>query len=593
MKSVRSLLGLAGIGVLLVVLTPACSKLSGGGGQNLTINVTADGNITMLLAGLTDGFQANVMHAGGNPAVTWSITNCSTNCGTLGPPGLNHILYTAPSNITTSFTVSIQATAVADTSKSALATLTIEPLNCPTGNEALLKGQYAFEMAGGNPRMLGIALTQVGSFTADGTGKITSGEEDGAPPPASMFTIQPNGSSYTLGSNDRGCMTLLTSDGTTTKYRFAMGGISSGTATAGRMIEFDDANGMNTRLEGVILKQDPTAFTTNTIQGNWAFGMAGADINGARVASAGAFSAASGLVSSGEFDTNDAGTVTNLSITGGVLGAVDANGRVTTGMSTSANGTFLLPEIVYVVSAKQMLGLAQPGTIPFGSGEVLLQNVATFTSTSLNGNAVMRISGFTPGAAGADVNLGLFTGNGGASFTGVLDTNNAGTFSRQQALSGTYAAAADGRTTTTGIGSNSPIFYLSDINAGFILGTGSSVDFGILEAQAGGPFSNASLSGLFFLGTQSAGLLKRPLIAGSVTVDGVSSYTGTDDESTGAGLVPSNSVSNSYAFSATSTVPGRGTVDSASDTVAYIISPTRLVFFSSSSTTPSLTIVQK
>jgi hypothetical protein len=590
MKSVRSLLGLAGIGILLLVMTPACNNLIGGGTGNLTISVAADGNITSLLAGLSEGFQATVMHAGGNPAVTWSITNCTTNCGSLGSPGMNHITYTAPSNITTSFNVSITATAQADMSKSASASLTIEPLNCPTGNEALLKGQYAFEMAGANPRMVGIALTQVGSFTADGTGKITTGEEDGAS--TSTFTIQSSGSSYTLGSDDRGCMTLLTSDGTTTKYRFAMGGISSGVATAGRMIEFDDANGMNTRMEGVILKQDPTTFTTKTFQGNWAFGMAGAGTTGERVASAGAFTASSGLVSSGQFDTNDAGTVTNQSITGGVLSSVDANGRITTGMGTSVNGINLLPEIVYIVSSQRMLGLSEPGNAPFGSGEILAQNVSTFGSGSLNGNGVMRTSGFTSGV-GAEMSLGLFTGNGGGSFTGVLDTNNAGTFTGQQALSGTYSTATDGRTTTTGIGSSSPIFYLSDINAGFILGTGSSVDFGLMEAQASGPFSNASLSGLFFLGTQSAGLLKRPLTSGTITFDGVGSYTGTDDESTGTGLVPSNALNNSYSFSSTSPVTGRGTLDSGSDTIAYIISSTKLVFFSSSSATPSLTIVQK
>lgn len=592
MKSLRSLTGLAGIGILLTFLTPACSKLSGGGGGNLTISVAADGNITTLLAGLSEGFQATVMHAGGNPAVTWTITNCMTNCGSLGNSALDHVIYAAPPNVTTSFSLSITATAVADTSKSASASLTIEPLNCPTGNEALLKGQYAFEMAGANPNFLGIALTQVGSFTADGTGKITTGEEDGAPPPATTFSIQASRSSYTLGSDDRGCVTLLTSDGTTTKYRFAVGGISGGTATAGRMIQFDDANGMNTRMEGVILKQDATAFTTKTFQGNWAFGMAGAGSTGERVASAGVFTATSGLVTNGEFDTNDAGTVTNLSITGGVLGAVDGNGRVTTGMGTSANGSFMLPEIVYIVSAKQMLALAHPGTFPFGSGEVLLQNVSTFGSSSLNANGVMRISGFTSGT-GADVNLGLFSGNGGGTFTGVLDTNNAGMFTGQQALSGTYTTAADGRTTTTGIGSNSPILYLSDNNTGFILGTGSSVDFGIMEAQATGPFGNSNLSGLFFLGTQSAGLLKRPLTSGTIMFDGASNYTGTNDESTGTGLVPNNSLSNSYAFSATSTVLGRGTLDSASDTVAYIISPTNVVFFSSSSATPSLTIVQK
>ncbi|HEV2341588.1 MAG TPA: hypothetical protein VGS15_07310 [Candidatus Acidoferrales bacterium] len=592
MKSVRSLAGLAGIGAILMLLTPACNSLAGSPGGNLTISVAADGNITTLLAGLNEGIQATVTHAGGNPAVTWTITNCSTNCGSLSNSALDHVIYTAPQNVTASSSVSITATAVVNTSRSASVSLTIEPLNCSAGNETALKGQYAFEMAGANPNFLGMAITQVGSFTADGTGKITTGEEDGAAPPASTFTIQASGSSYTLGADDRGCLTLLTSDGTTTKYRFAVGGISSGVATAGRMIEFDDANGMNTRMEGVILKQDATAFTTNTFQGNWAFGMAGAGSTGERVASAGTFTATSGLVTSGEFDTNDAGTVTNLSITGGVLGAADANGRVSTGMGTSSNGTFLLPETVYIVSSKQMLALAHPGTFPFGSGEALRQNVGTFANNSLNANGVMRISGFTSGK-GADVNLGIFTGNGGGSFTGTLDTNDAGTLTGQQALSGTYVATADGRTTTMGFGSSSPILYLSDNNAGFILGTGSSVDFGIMEAQATGPFSNSSLSGIFFFGTQSAGLLKRPLTSGMITADGAGSYTGTIDESTGTGLVPGNPLSNSYAFSTTSTVTGRGTVDSASDTVAYIISSTRLVFISSSSTTPSITIVEK
>ena len=98
---------------------------------------------------------------------------------------------------------------------------------------------------------------------------------------------------------------------------------------------------------------------------------------------------------------------------------------------------------------------------------------------------------------------------------------------------------------------------------------------------------------MFFLGTQSAGLLKQPLTAGTITFDGVSAYTGAEDESTGTGLVPDNALNNGYAFSSTATAAGRGTVDSASDTVAYIISGTKLVFFSSSSTTPSITIVEK
>src|SRR5690348_1037899 len=153
MKSVRSLAGLAGIGAILMLLTPACNSLAGSPGGNLTISVAADGNITTLLAGLSEGIQAAVTHAGGNPAVTWTITNCSTNCGSLSNSALDHVIYTAPQNVTASFSVSITATAVVNTSRLASVSLTIEPLNCSAGNETALKGQYAFEMAGSNPKI--------------------------------------------------------------------------------------------------------------------------------------------------------------------------------------------------------------------------------------------------------------------------------------------------------------------------------------------------------------------------------------------------------------------------------------------------------
>ena len=68
----------------------------------------------------------------------------------------------------------------------------IEPQNCPFGNEAVLNGRYAFVLQGSlirtQPGIQGVA----GSFVADGTGKITSGEEDGAFPPATILLGQAN-----------------------------------------------------------------------------------------------------------------------------------------------------------------------------------------------------------------------------------------------------------------------------------------------------------------------------------------------------------------------------------------------------------------
>jgi hypothetical protein len=64
-------------------------------------------------------------------------------------------------------------------------------------------------------------------------------------------------------------------------------------------------------------------------------------------------------------------------------------------------------------------------------------------------------SGFQSGSAGPDVSIGLVTPNGAGNLTIVVDTNNGGIFTALESASGTYAVSAHGRTTTTGITSNS------------------------------------------------------------------------------------------------------------------------------------------
>jgi hypothetical protein len=69
-------------------------------------------------------------------------------------------------------------------------------------------------------------------------------------------------------------LTLVTSQ-MTTMFRFVVGVISSGTATKGRIIEFDDASGTGTRTEGILRKQAPTSFSPAIITGNYVFGWLG------------------------------------------------------------------------------------------------------------------------------------------------------------------------------------------------------------------------------------------------------------------------------------------------------------------------------
>ena len=73
-----------------------------------------------LSAGQTQQFTATVSGGSGNTAVSWTL---SPNVGTISSTGL----YIAPATITTQQSVVVKATSVADTTKSASATLTLLP----------------------------------------------------------------------------------------------------------------------------------------------------------------------------------------------------------------------------------------------------------------------------------------------------------------------------------------------------------------------------------------------------------------------------------------------------------------------------------
>jgi hypothetical protein len=77
----------------------------------------------------------------------------------------------------------------------------------------VLKGPYAFLLRGADSGGTAIAA---GSFTADGNGKITGGSLDQnrvSSGPQSALPIQPSVSTYSVGSDRRGCLTLTTANG--------------------------------------------------------------------------------------------------------------------------------------------------------------------------------------------------------------------------------------------------------------------------------------------------------------------------------------------------------------------------------------------
>ncbi|HEX8896318.1 MAG TPA: hypothetical protein VF783_23565, partial [Terriglobales bacterium] len=237
----------------------------------------------------TQQFTATTTNDATNGGVTWTLTQngaaCSPGCGKITPANTasgTAATYTAPATGIALPLVTINATSVEDTTKSASAMVTLTAstgsLACGagSGSEPLLKGHYAFLLYGFDHS--GVVLTD-GSFTADGTGQITGGEEDivGAGS-GSDVNINPSGSSYAVGPDHRGCVLLANANGKVLSFRFALGSIdnSSGIATMGRVIEFDDTTGTGTRGAGLVRLQDTTSFTAGEFKGNYAFGLQGA-----------------------------------------------------------------------------------------------------------------------------------------------------------------------------------------------------------------------------------------------------------------------------------------------------------------------------
>ena len=433
--------------------------------------------------------------------------------------------------------------------------------SCPTGSESSLKaqGSYAFQLRGFDANG---PVTISGNFVVDGTGNITGGKEDISRSSGTQtaLTILPGsggtGSSYTL-VNNRGCVTLVTSAGTTT-FRIAMGGCNTGRDqdgkdcqadpgggsfyfTSGHMLEFDDSTGTGTRVSGIVRLQDSTTFQNSGINGMYAFGLSGWDAAKARFAMAGSATASSGSWSSVAADTNDAGTL-GTGLTGGSgTFSVGADGR---GTGTMTVGTLSLNLVLYPVSSHEVL-IATVGppsaTNPLLSGEAIT-TAGPFTSQSLQNSHMFHIAGSS--TEGPDPSIGTLAFDGVGGFTGVEYENQAGTLS-SIGLSGGYGMdGSTGRFSFTAaanqnLGHHPLVGYVipapSNLSfsaciiraaciTGFLLSTDPTAQAGVLEFQTPmiappPPFTAAMLQGDYVLGTDEALDSKSLQFTGSGTAN--------------------------------------------------------------------------
>jgi large repetitive protein len=445
-----------------------------------------------------------------------------------------------------------------------------------TSNSAM-QGSYAFLLRGFDSN--GPAVI-AGSFTADGSGNVTAGEEDVMRNSGSQadLAITPASSSYSIfeqtgddgNFTTRGCA-ILTAGGTTITFSFSLGGCTtsvgnfglcntdaqgnSGLFTTGRIIEFDGKE----QLSGIIRQQNTSAFSSGLSAG-YAFGLSGRDNSGGRFASAGSFTANSGTLTVAA-DINDAGTLqSNLIGETGTASALDSNGRGTVTLNAGTN-TFNL--VTYAVSTQDFL-LASSGTAsaenPIVSGEAIAAT-GPFSPASLQNSHMFHIAGLA--SAGPDPSIGVLTFDGISAFTGTQYEDQAGTLSTTP-LSGAYTVdSTSGRFPFNYSSSNNVIVHpfvgyaipvpgtLTRTNCaqpascvtGFLISTDSAAQAGTMEFQTPTtapppPFSSLYLSGYYFFGTDESLDSETPVIDGSVdAIPNGSVYSGVENAS-----YPANSV---------------------------------------------------
>jgi hypothetical protein len=570
-----------------IVITPATGTLpSGSVSTAYTSNITATGGLApytfsldaasaALPAGLSFSSTASSATISGTPTATGTTIGIIVDVKDSESPALTQ---------TVTYSIAINA--------------------CGAGSEALLNGQYAFLLKGldssGNPALVG------GVMTVDGAGQITAGALDmnlnsGV---QSNLTIN-SGSSYSVGSDHRGCMAITTSAGTQ-NYRFSLANISSGVASTGHMIDFDTTGPFTA---GVLRKQDPTAFSAAQVTGTYAFGgssVENAAGSGGKFAIAGVigFDGAGGITG-GTRDDNQNGTLDgNAALTAWPASSPFSFDTTKSSYSIGANGRGTLvtaivgqagtsQNVLYVVSSAEALFMSsdpQPSNIV--AGEAFQQSGGPFSTSSLSGKYITYYSSLgSGGTATTSATLNLLDISA-QTFNQVK--NDGGTITPSTITAVTFTVASTGRAVGAG-GGNGALLYLVSPNQAFFLNRNLRVGAGFVESQTGSPFSNSSAIGTFALGTTNPDGLSVSDQSAVATFDGTSSFSATSDNNFTGSLLP-NHIFGPMSYSVDSTglglIPANCSIGTTCQTIFYIISPTKAVVMNvgTTNTNPSIQV---
>jgi hypothetical protein len=363
-----------------------------------------------------------------------------------------------------------------------------------TISQSQFAASYAFGLSGTGTTGTS-SISTVGAFTLDSTGAVTAGQEDvnndasylGA---ASILTTSAVNVATTPGT-----ATIASSGGTS--YTFDVYPIDD---THMKFVENDSQ---------LLVSGDAYTQGTSIATGQLVFTMAGEDVTAGPLDSGGWLTNASGTISAGLEDWNDAGTVgTATAVSGGF--STLTGGRSVLSLSGFVNGAasdvpgdYAFAAYPFTYSGGSGIQLLEIDGLGITSGAAYPQTSTTLAASQGYG---LNLTGVNSGGEEDDIAEFITTSSG---FSGIVDLNDEGTLSFDKTLTGSYTAPdGNGRGSATTTNYFNFNFYVVNSSTYLLLESDASqVGLGTFQQQSAP--STAALQ-------QPVVSLLRPVVHGSL-----------------------------------------------------------------------------
>ncbi|MGA8073166.1 MAG: hypothetical protein WB995_06785 [Candidatus Acidiferrales bacterium] len=379
--------------------------------------------------------------------VDWTLACTSADCGSIAPAHTasgGATTYTAPSVVPTGGTVTITATSTTDTTQSASADVTINPLGSNSG--LAQNNQYAFFVTGIDNT--GTFYAEAGSFTSNGDGTlIDGGEADFVDGVCISEADTLTGGTYNIGPDGRGTISWTANfEGSPDDcIGVALDGLqtfnivtTSDFVNTGSHLLIAEAEGFATS-SGVIDLQNAGDFTAGPA-GSYVFTLTGQDTFSLDPATFGGVAITDGAGNiTGVLDANDGGVQTSgADLTGATYTTPDANGRGTITFNNAAQQT----ATYYMVNAGVLRIVETDDQIfDFGAGgsAYTAASASGFDTTALTGNFVFLDAGQEAALGTVGIGGQVVLDGAGNITTGIDDASEGGALTSATAVAGTYS----------------------------------------------------------------------------------------------------------------------------------------------------------